>query len=174
MARTTRRPRRPPRRGAHAPAAAPPLAILDGGVARIAYRVSWLANFYSGPIYRRLEMERGLTRPEFVVLHCASHCPQVTARDIGLMTGLPKNSISRAVQRLLRDGRITRGTDAADSRALPLAVAAKGRALYDEMIEPFVAREDAMLAPLSRAERAEFDRLLGKLTARSDDWAKIY
>lgn len=173
MATTTRRPRRQPMRDATAPAAAP-LAILDGGVARIAYRLSWLANFYSGPIYRRFEMERGLTRPEFVVLHCAVQCPGVTARDIGLMTGLPKNSISRAVQRLLREGRIARGTDAADARALPLAVTAKGRALYDELIKPFAAREDQMLAPLSRAERAEFDRLLGKLTARTDDWAKIY
>ncbi len=153
---------------------AAPLAILEGSVARIAYRLSWLANFYSGPIYRRLEMERGLTRPEFVVLHCASHCPQVTARDIGLMTGLPKNSISRAVQRLLRDGRVSRGSDAADARALPLAVTAKGRALYDDLVKAFVARETEMLAPLSRAEHAEFDRLLGKLTARTDDWAKIY
>lgn len=154
--------------------AAAPLAILDAGVARISYRLSWLANFYSGPIYRRLELEKGLTRPEFVVLHCASHCPQVTARDIGLMTGLPKNSISRAVQRLLRDGRISRNSDAAEARTLPLAVTAKGRALYDELIKGFVARETEMLAPLSRAERAEFDRLLGKLTARTDDWAKIY
>lgn len=163
MSRSTDRPRR-----------AAPLAILEGGVARIAYRLSWLANFYSGPIYRRIEMEKGLTRPEFVVLHCASHCPQVTARDIGLMTGLPKNSISRAVQRLLRDGRVSRGSDAADARALPLAVTAKGRALYDDLVKAFVARETEMLAPLSRAERAEFDRLLGKLTARTDDWAKIY
>lgn len=162
MARSTDRPRR-----------AAPLAILEGGVARIAYRLSWLANFYSGPIYRRIEMEKGLTRPEFVVLHCACHVPQVTARDIGLMTGLPKNSISRAVRRLLRDGRLTRGSDLADARALPLAVTAKGRALYEELIEPFAARENAMLAPLSRSERSELDRLLGKLTARTDDWAKI-
>ena len=162
----------PRRRRPAAPAA--PLAILESGAARIAYRLSWLANFYSGPIYRRLEMEKGLTRPEFVVLHCATHLPQVTARDIGQATGLPKNSISRAVQRLLRDGRISRGADAADSRALPLAVTAKGRALYDEIIEQFVAREKEMLRPLSRADRGEFDRLLGKLTARADDWAKTY
>ncbi len=155
-------------------AARSPLAILDDNVTRISYRLSWLANFYSGPLYRRLEMERGLTRPEFVVLHCVVHCPQVTARDIGLMTGLPKNSISRGVSRLLQDERIVRATDATDSRVLPLALTAKGRALYDELIALFVEREKQMLRPLSRGERAQLDRLLRKLTARTDDWAKIY
>ena len=162
------------RKAARARRPAVPLAILENGAASIAGKLSWLANFFSGPIYRRMEMEKGLTRPEFVVLHCTTHVPLVTARDIAQMTGLPKNSISRAVQRLLRDGRISRGSASADAGALPLAVTAKGRALYNELIKAFVARESEMLVPLSRAERAELDRLLDKLTARTDGWAKIY
>lgn len=151
-----------------------PLAILEGDNVRIAARLSWLANFFSGPLYRQLELTRGLTRPEFSVLHCLAQCPNVTAQDICLMTGQPKNTLSRAIRRLLRDGRIVRTEDARDARALLLTLTDRGRALHAELIGLFARREREMLNPLTAGERAELDRLLGKLSMRADDWAQRY
>jgi DNA-binding MarR family transcriptional regulator len=151
-----------------------PLAILDSGTARIAARLSWLANFFSGPLYRQLELTRGLTRPEFSVLHCLAHCPNVTAQDICVMTGQAKNTLSRAIRRLLQDGQIVRTEDASDSRALLLTLTDSGLALHTELIAAFVRREREMLHPLTAGERAELDRLLGKLVVRTDDWAQRY
>lgn len=151
-----------------------PLAILESDRLRIAARLSWLANFFSGPLYRQLELTRGLTRPEFSVLHCLAQCPNVTAQDISVMTGQAKNTLSRAIRRLLRDGRIVRTPDASDSRALLLMLTDRGRALHVELIADFASRERAMLLPLTSAERVQLDRLLGKLVMRTDDWAQRY
>lgn len=151
-----------------------PLTLLDSKHVRIAARLSWLANFFSGPLYRQLELTRGLTRPEFSVLHCLAQCPNVTAQDICLMTGQAKNTLSRAIRRLLQDGRIARTEDASDARALLLRLTDSGAALYGQLIGLFVRREREMLRPLTAGERADLDRLLGKLVARTDDWAQRY
>lgn len=151
-----------------------PLSILEGETTRIAARLSWLANFFSGPLYRQLELTLGLTRPEFSVLHCLAQCPNVTAQDVCLMTGQAKNTLSRAIRRLLQDGRIVRTEDASDSRALLLTLTDSGLALHAELIKDFVRREREMLRPLTAVESAELDRLLGKLVMRTDDWAQRY
>lgn len=150
------------------------LGILDRNEIRLAYRISWLANFYSGPIYRKLERRPGLTRPEFIVLFCLAHAPGISAADICAATGRPKNSISRAVNRLLGDGRIRRRADPDDGRAVILDLTEDGRGLYERLIPEFRAREAAMLAPLTEAERADLDRLLGKLVHRADRWAQVF
>jgi DNA-binding MarR family transcriptional regulator len=150
------------------------LGILDRNEIRLAYRLSWLANFYSGPIYRRLERKPGLTRPEFIVMFCLAHAPGISAADICAATGRPKNSISRAVNRLIGDGRIRRRADPEDGRAVILDLTEAGRALYAKLIPEFRTREARMLAPLTAAERSELDRLLGKLVHRDDDWAELF
>lgn len=150
------------------------LGILDTAEIRLAYRISWLANFYSGPIYRRLERRPGLTRPEVIVLFCLAHAPGISAADICAATGRPKNSISRAVNRLLGDGRIRRRADPDDGRAVILDLTEAGRALHERLMPEFRAREAAMLAPLTADERADLDRLLGKLVHRTDRWAQVF
>ena len=149
-----------------------PLAILDSETVRIAARISWLANFFSGPLYRQMESTLGLTRPEFSILHCLAQCPNVTAQDICLMTGQAKNTLSRAIKRLLHDGRIMRTEDAKDSRAFILTLTDSGVKLHASLIVDFDRREQAMLQPLTRTELLELDRLLGKLVTRTDDWAR--
>lgn len=162
------------RRARDAAEAAAALGILDAPTIGAAYRVSWLANFFSGPIYRDLEVEPGISRPEFIVIFCLAHAPGVSAAAICRATGRPKNSVSRAIARLLAAGRVRRRTDAADRRAGLLELTAEGRALYEALIPRFRAREAAMLAPLSDDERGELDRLLGKLVHRGDDWATVF
>jgi MarR family transcriptional regulator, temperature-dependent positive regulator of motility len=152
-------------------AADPAGVILDETDIRIGYRVSYLANFYSGPIYRALEAEEDLTRPDVIVMFCLAHCGSLTAQDISNMTGRPKNSLSRAVHRLLARGFITRVAAARDPRQALLDLTELGFAAFRRILPRFRMREEAMLEPLTEAERREFDRLLGKLVHRSDGWA---
>lgn len=151
-----------------------PLILLNGKHVRIAARLSWLANFFSGPLYREIELNYGLTRPEFTVLHCLAQCPNMAAQDISLMTGQAKNTLSRAIRRLLQRGHIDRTDDALDARALLLTLTDSGADLYGQLIGSFVRREREMLCPLTDGERADLDNLLGKLVVRSDDWARRY
>lgn len=147
-------------------------SVLDQTAIRIGYRVSYLANFFSGPIYRELEASEELSRPEFITLFCLLHCGSLTAQDISNMTGRPKNSLSRAVHRLVARGLITRIAAPKDPRQAQLDLSDQGRELLERIMPRFQEREAAMLSPLSAAEQREFDRLLGKLVHRSDGWAQ--
>ena len=90
------------------------------------------------------------------------------------MTGQAKNTLSRAIKRLLQDGRIMRTEDTSDSRALLLSLTDSGVELHAKLIVDFARREREMLQPLTGDECLELDRLLGKLVTRSDDWARRY
>lgn len=151
--------------------AEPARIILDQSAIRIGYRVSYLANFFSGPIYRELEAVEDLTRPDFIVMFCLAHCGSLTAQDISNMTGRPKNSLSRAVHRLVARGLISRVAAQKDPRQAQLDLLALGRETFERIMPLFTQRETDMLAPLTPDEKREFDRLLGKLVHRADDWA---
>jgi DNA-binding MarR family transcriptional regulator len=137
-----------------------------------AWRISFLANFFTGPIYARIQDRFGLSRLGFVILFSLSQQDGLVARDICLVTGLPKNSISRAVTELEAKGLIARDTDAADRRAKPLNLTSQGRALLDEVVPLFKERQAAMLAVLDETEAAEFDRLMTKVVFAMPDWAQ--
>ncbi|MEM9013087.1 MAG: MarR family transcriptional regulator [Pseudomonadota bacterium] len=148
------------------------LVMLNDSDLRHAWRVNFLANFFTGPIYRQLDDRFALTRPEFVILYCLSNAEGLVARDICLVTGLPKNSISRAVGDLLGKGLIARRTDASDKRAKLLALTEAGRAMLAETIPEFDRRQQAMRQALSEAEKAEFDRLILKIVYAMPEWVQ--
>ena len=137
-----------------------------------AWRISFLANFFPGPIYAQFQERFGLSRPGFVILFSLRHQDGLVARDICLVTGLPKNSISRAVTELETKGLIARDTDAEDRRAKPLKLTGPGRALLDEVVPLFKTRQKAMLAVLDEAEAAEFNRLMTKVVFAMPDWVQ--
>jgi DNA-binding MarR family transcriptional regulator len=148
--------------------------ILESNEITVGYRVSYLANFYVGPIYGELAKSLGVSRSEFVVVFCLHHLGSITAQQVCEITGRPKNSISQAVRKLIQAGYVQRHTDADDARRAPLVLTARGRALYEEVIPKFRAREEKMLSVLTEPERKQFERLLAKLVLRDDDWARVY
>jgi DNA-binding MarR family transcriptional regulator len=135
-----------------------------------AWRVNFLANFFTGPIYRTIGSRFALSRQEFVILFALSQKPGLVARDACLATGLPKNSISRAVAELLRRGLIKSTTYADDRRAKCLELTSTGENMLSQVIPLFEARQTAMRAILTDAEKSEFDRLLMKLIEAMPDW----
>lgn len=146
------------------------LVMLDDTELRHAWRINFVANFFTGPVYRHLGEKFGITRPEFVILYCLKHMPGLVAQDICRVTGQPKNSISRAVSDLLKKGYVQRSTDPDDKRAKPLTLTETGRTTL-EHAEPIVkARQDAMRAALSDDELAQLDCLIRKIVFAMPDW----
>ena len=137
-----------------------------------AWRLNFLANFFTGPLYRDLDARFGISRPEFVILYCLSQRPDLVARDICLVTGMPKNSISRAVSDLIGKGLVERRTDPADRRAKRLALRDAGRRLLDDAVPMAVARQTAMLAVLHPEEAAAWDALTCKLLRAMPGWVE--
>lgn len=146
------------------------VTMLTGTDLSPAWQLNFLANFFVGPIYRELDRRFGLSRPDFVILFSLSQQPGLVARDVCLATGLPKNSISRAVSELLSRGLIRRDTSSADRRAKPLALTSAGRDMLAQVLPLFGARQSDMRSALTPTERADFDRLLMKLIRAMPGW----
>ncbi|MEO1344883.1 MAG: MarR family transcriptional regulator [Pseudomonadota bacterium] len=148
------------------------LVMLDDADLRHAWRINFVANFFTGPVYRNLSDKFGITRPEFVILYCLRHMPGLVAQDICRVTGQPKNSISRAVSDLLKKGYVQRSIDPEDKRAKPLTLTEAGRTILDNLSPIVKVRQDAMRAALTDNEMAQFDRLIRKLVFAMPGWVK--
>jgi DNA-binding MarR family transcriptional regulator len=145
--------------------------VLGGTEIKIAYKMSYVLNFYREPSFRKIEMELGLTRPEIVTLIFLNFREGVTASDICEFSGHLKANISRGIIALERKKLLRRAADPADNRRQHLFITPAGRALYARYIPALRQRERAMLASLTRPERKAFERLLDKLVADVPRWA---
>lgn len=144
--------------------------MFTAAPAAIAFRLNFAANVFTGPLYEEVDRRWGLGRAEFVVMFCLGEIPGLLARDVCALTGRPKNSIGRAVQRLLTLGHIEEIAQEKPRKGRPLRLTAGGRSLLGEIVPLFVAREAAMLAPLDATERRLFADLLMKIVGRGRDW----
>lgn len=146
------------------------LVMLNDSDLRHAWRVNFLANFFTGPAYRQIDDQFALTRPDFVILYCLQNMPGLVARDICLVTGLPKNSISRAVSDLLGKGLIERTTGERDKRSKPLSLTDEGHSILQKILPIFRIRQDNMRAVLTQEEQVAFDCLIQKIVYAMPGW----
>lgn len=156
----------------------PPPALVErmndgGNPIGIAWRINYVANFYTGPVYKTVQARWGLSRPEFIVMFCLSRIPGLLARDIVTLCGRPKNSISRAVNAVMARRLVREEADGV-GRARPLVLTETGRAMVEEIVPLFREREDSLLSTLSAEERRTLDALLRKLALRGDGWDAVY
>ena len=135
-----------------------------------AYRLNYLALRYNVPLYSWVEQRYSLSRPEFVVIYSLGLQDGTVARDIGLSSGFPQNTLSRAIHRLVSRGLIRRAPDKKDRRRFVLTLAPQGRAIFEEALPRFVAFEQRMLQCLSADERNTLSRLMAKMVLDSVAW----
>ncbi|MEM7268859.1 MAG: MarR family transcriptional regulator [Pseudomonadota bacterium] len=130
---------------------------------RHAYRLSFLTSAIVAPGYDDVKRETGLIRGEYLLLLCLSHQEPLTAQDVARMTRRPRNSISRAVHRMLDEGYIDRAPDPDDGRQARLSITPKGRDMQRRIERILAAREADVMAPLSEEEHAALNAILQKL-----------
>jgi DNA-binding MarR family transcriptional regulator len=149
-------------------------AILRNNPIPIAYRLNYVANFYVGPLVKRMEETHRMTRPEWIVLFCLNQQAGLNAQQISNVTGRHKTSISTAVRQLQTKKLIVRTTDVKDGRRQVLRVTEAGQKIYKSILSKFVARESDMVACLDRAEQSALVAILDKMIGNSASWAKPY
>ncbi len=130
---------------------------------RHAYRLSYLTSAIVTPGYDAVKRETGLIRGEYLLLLCLSHQSILTAQDVARMTRRPRNTISRAVHRMLDEGYIDRAPDPSDRRQSKLTITEKGRQMQARIERILSKREEEVVAPLSVDEHASLDAILQKL-----------
>ncbi|MGL4325121.1 MAG: MarR family winged helix-turn-helix transcriptional regulator [Beijerinckiaceae bacterium] len=128
-----------------------------------AARFNYLGLRYNQPLYGWVLDHFGLARIEFVVIYSLALHDGITASEIASSTAFPKNTLSRAVNRLIKLGLIKRKTGAIDRRQHFLSLTPAGQQIFDEALPRFVALEEEMLAPLSLIERETLSMLMAKV-----------
>ncbi len=131
------------------------------------YRLSVLSNIVSSAIAREYSDRFGLSIPEWRVMAVLGGEPKLSARDVAERTAMDKVQVSRAVESLVRAQRVARTADPADGRIARLALTAKGRAIYDEVVPLALHLEELFLRALKPDERRQFDALMAKLARQA-------
>ena len=131
------------------------------------YRLSVLSNRVSSAIAKIYSERFKLTIPEWRVMAVLGGTSGLSARDLAERTAMDKVQVSRAVDTLVRARRVGRSADAADGRIQRLALTAKGRAIYDEVVPLALHLEEVFLSALSPTERGQLDALMAKLARRA-------
>ena len=128
------------------------------------YRLSVLTNRVSNAIARSYSERFGLSVAEWRVMAVLGQAPGLSARDVAQRTEMDKVQVSPAVAGLVRRRRVQKQSDSADGRVTRLALTARGRAIYDEIVPQALDLEEQFLAALAPRERATLDRLIEKLS----------
>ncbi|WP_299986052.1 MarR family winged helix-turn-helix transcriptional regulator [uncultured Ruegeria sp.] len=132
-----------------------------------AYRITYLAGSIAGPAYDAIKSDFGIIRAEFVLLACLAHFDEMKAQDIADISRRPRNTVSRAVHRMVAEGYIERSPDAEDGRQALLRITPAGRALQDKAAQYLKTRQDRVLAALSADDRKAFSDILLKLAVNA-------
>ncbi|GAB2662746.1 MarR family winged helix-turn-helix transcriptional regulator [Arenimonas aestuarii] len=127
------------------------------------YRLSVLSNRISQDIARLYADRFGLGVTEWRVLAVLGRYPGLSASELAERTAMDKVAVSRAVSRLLADGRITRDTHGADRRRSVLELSGEGQRVYAEVAPAALAYERRLLANFAAEDRAALSRLIDLL-----------
>lgn len=128
------------------------------------YRLSVLSNIVSTRIAQAYAAQFGLSIPEWRVIAVLARYPGLTANEAAERTAMDKVMVSRAVARLVRDGRVARKAATTDRRAANLSLSAKGRAIFARVAPVARKIETQLISALEPDEGAALDRALAKLT----------
>ena len=147
-------------------------AKLWGNPCPFTFRINYLALLYNTTLYSWVRDNYGLKRPEYVVLYSLALADGGSARDISRTSGFPKNTLSRAINRLELMGLIdARDKAPSGSRTQALHLSDKGWALFHATLPAFEAQEKRMLTSLSDGERQMLFELLSKVVHDGESWA---
>lgn len=127
------------------------------------YRLSVLSNRLSQGIAETYERRFGLSVTEWRVIAIIGRYPGVSATEVAQRSAMDKVAISRAVRRLLDEGRIEREHNDADRRARHLRLSPAGREIYDEIVPAALAYERRIRTALTGEENRMLDRLIEKI-----------
>ena len=140
-----------------------PSDFLEKVEFRVAALLSFVVSAVIVPTYDAVKRDLGITRSEYLLLMCLSHYPVLTAQDVSRLSGRPRNSISRAVHRMLAVGHLARDPDPTDARQARLSITDTGRALHQDIAERLRLKQEAVLSPHNAKARATLVTLLSKV-----------
>ena len=115
---------------------------------------------------RRLEADFGMNQQSFEVILRLARSPRQRLRmsDLAAQVTMSASGLSRAVDRLERDGLVERVACPTDRRSVYAALTDPGRARVDGLLPAHLRHiEEEFIGPLDAADRADLERILRRL-----------
>lgn len=131
------------------------------------YRLAILSHTVSTTIAQVYEKRFGLSIPEWRVIAILGRFPGLSAVEVAERTFLDKVAVSRAVTKLIKNGRIDREFADADRRRSILNLSEEGQRVHDEVAPLALQFESDLLDGLDDEERQKLDTIMDRLMDRS-------
>ena len=131
------------------------------------YRLAILSHTVSTTIAHVYDKRFGLSIPEWRVIAILGRCPGLSAVEVAERTLMDKVAVSRAVTKLIKNGRIDRQFADADRRRSILNLSDEGRRVHNEVAPLALQFERDLLEGFDAEERAQLDALIDQLLDRA-------
>jgi len=133
------------------------------------YRLSILSHTVSTTIAQVYDKRFGLSIPEWRVIAILGRFPGLSAVEVAERTLMDKVAVSRAVTKLVKNGRIDRQFADADRRRSILNLSEEGERVRNEIAPLALRFERDLLDGLSETERDSLNDIMERLLARARD-----
>ncbi|MEL7187407.1 MAG: MarR family transcriptional regulator [Pseudomonadota bacterium] len=131
------------------------------------YRLAVLSNTVSTTVARAYDKRFSVSIPEWRVIAILGRFPGLSAVEVAERTMMDKVAVSRAVTKLVKNGRIDREFADADKRRSILNLSAEGQQLHDEIATLALQFERDLLEGFSKDELVELNKTMERLMARA-------
>jgi DNA-binding MarR family transcriptional regulator len=131
------------------------------------YRLAVLSHTVSTKIASVYDKRFGLTIPEWRVIAILGRFPGLSAVEVAERTMLDKVAVSRAVTKLIKNGRLDREFADADRRRSILNLSEEGRKVLDEIAPLALQFEHDLLHGISDEDFAAFNVVMERLMVKA-------
>jgi DNA-binding MarR family transcriptional regulator len=131
------------------------------------YRLSVTSHTVSTNIARVYEKRFGVSIPEWRVIAILGRYPGLSAVEVADRTLMDKVAVSRAVTRLIKNGRIDRQFADADRRRSILNLSDEGRRVHNEIAPLALQFERELLQHVSEEDFQTFNRILDQFLEKA-------
>ena len=131
------------------------------------YRLSVLSHTISTNIARVYEKRFGVSIPEWRVIAILGRFPGLSAVEVADRTLMDKVAVSRAVTKLIKNGRIDRQFADADRRRSILNLSEEGREVHNEIAPLALQFERELLQDISEEDYETYNSILDRLLSKA-------
>ena len=131
------------------------------------YRLAVLSNTVSTTVARAYDKRFSVSIPEWRVIAVLGRFPGLSAVEVAGRTLMDKVAVSRAVTKLIKNGRVEREFADADKRRSILNLSEDGKKLHDEIATLALEFERDLLQGFSQEEIGSLNSTMERLLARA-------
>lgn len=146
------------------------LQYLESTPLRDSHLIGLFSNALYGPAIRSIEKNFDLGRDEANIMLTLAGYGACSASEICQMNARPKNSISRAVNKLYKRRLIDRVPVEGDLRKETLSLNERGQEMYEKILPALVDRQKELLANLDYEERRMLETIMKKALLSNTGW----